>query len=160
MLRYSRIYPNCIELLDDFTVRKTAKCSTLERLNFIQALTHRLMNEPDDRIVPVLGFQYLGSEGSYCHKYSYDMLRLAELPSTARQIIIEYPTVYYSMNRECAKLIELLDWVENTGIYDDLHIGNVMMDEDYNFRLIDLEGFTLWSDWGRELVRTTPVKLI
>jgi hypothetical protein len=148
--------PQFLEYVGDgFTIRKSALCIGQEALNFMQKLCEHLIAHPDPLVVPIYNFEYIGAYSGNTHKYSYDMARLGGITREETNIIwqvgdawragIEDPTRHYKQNADCwdghEKMMHFLEKVVVLNRYHDLHGENVMMDNDGDYRLIDLEGF-------------------
>lgn len=166
MIHYNNYkLPDGLEYVGDgWTVRKTATCKGNETFEFIKTLCQRLIVHPDPMIVPVYSFKYLGACADFSHKYQYDMRRLGDLSkeetetiwqvgdawragsSDPTRIFVPKPVFEGYIPADKAwekypKLMHFLQEVIKLDRYHDLHGENVMMDEDENYRLIDVEGF-------------------
>lgn len=169
MITYSNYkLPHGLEYVGDgFTIRKTVLCSDKDSLHFMQALCQHLIAHPDPMIVPVYAFQYLGEKAGHCYSYSYDMMRLGNLTDEEKKIIWEVtrakgswpgagdgppksdPIHQFQSNpkitpeqawQDYPKLMTYLGEVIKQNRYYDMHDENILMDEEANYRLIDLEG--------------------
>lgn len=147
--------PIGISYIGDTVVRKEATCSRLEKLLFMKRLLKHLIKNPDPTIVPVFRFEDLGFYDEAYH-YTYDMQRLNPLSHFELKIITKvsdcwrgYGWLPSSNGSEMAlegwthhpKLMQFLENVAIDNRYTDLHEGNIMRDQDDNFRLIDIEAF-------------------
>jgi hypothetical protein len=156
MLRYPTTLPPTLSYIDgSFNVRKLCTTSTHEAWTFMGRLLRYLKAHPDPMIVPILDFQ----EGGYAngaYRYQYDMVGMGMLSSTEKRIIettrVEWhiykrlPSQSYTEiamfgRREYPQLMQFLEQVCQQDRYGDLHEGNVMVDHDYSYRLVDVEGF-------------------
>jgi len=148
---------------DGFTIRKTASCYGMATLEFFRGLCQHLIAHPDPMIVPIYRFEYLGAYSNNDHRYSYDMMRVGDLSREEKEIVWQVgdawrffynqpidPTRKFKVNavltsEECwAKHPQLMHFLKEVIVlnrYHDLHGENVMMDNDGQFRLIDLESF-------------------
>lgn len=165
MIHYSNYkLPHGLEYVGDgYTVRKTALCTGKDALDFYRGLCQHLIAHPDPMIVPVYRFEYLGAQANNVHKYSYDMMRMGNISREEATIVwqvgdawrFQYaeavdPTRQFKVDAEYSveecwttypKLMHFLKEVVVLNRYHDLHGENVMMDNDGEYRLIDLEGF-------------------
>lgn len=157
--------PDGLEYVGDgWTIRKTATCKGNETFKFISTLCRHLIAHPDPMVVPIYSFEYLGAYGDNTHKYQYDMRRLgdlckeeiqavwqvgeawrAESPDPARIFVPkEVMKDYITTDQAWAKYPKLMNFLQEVvklDRYHDLHGENVMMDEEENYRLVDVEGF-------------------
>lgn len=145
MIKYAKNVSRPCKLIDEFTVRKSGTLYGKDSIKFMAALCQHLIKNPDPTIVPILDFQYLGYSGNV-HRYTYDMVRLGLISSEEKTLIDGFrfmrsnprprPTsdVYPKLIQFCNKIVD-----ENR--YGDLHSGNVMMNSDSDYLLVDLEGF-------------------
>lgn len=111
----------------------------------------------DPMIVPIYDFVNLGYDSqSGIFRYQYDMKALLCLKAEEKRLINlvadrfdkceEYPShstddkikIGWSTYPE---LMRFLDKVLAHGRYLDLHDGNIMIDEEDNYQIIDVEGF-------------------
>lgn len=148
MIKYStRLPPNKpVKLISDLVVRKFGKLYQ-DDFNHFKSIIENLILNPNPLVVPILDFQFLTKEKCHCH-YHYDMERLGLISIEDKYFIKSYSDFmskeernnYLSDNyNKYPKLIDFLYQVQD--IYYDLHSGNIMMDLEENYRLIDLEGF-------------------
>jgi hypothetical protein len=155
---------------DGFTVRKTSLCTGDQALRFMEGLCKHLIAHPDPTIVPVYSFEYIGDGANNTYKYQYDMMRLGSISETEEQIIwqvgdawrsgLKYgiinpveqflpdkassfkaPITVEQAWEQYPELMKFLDGVVKLNRYHDLHGENVMLDNDAQYRLVDLEGF-------------------
>lgn len=166
MIHYNnyKLPPGLEYVGDGFTIRKTALINGKWAFEFMRELCNHLIAHPDPMIVPVSCFEFLGLAAGNVHKYSYDMMRLGDLSRKEVDIIWQvgdawrhfhgYPNLdptkqfkddaVYSAE-ECweqhPKLMLFLKEVIVLNRYHDLHGENVMMDNDGDYRLVDIEGF-------------------
>lgn len=157
MIRYSSNLPPGLAFTGKERIRKTAHCSSKGHVVFMEKLCQHFINNPDPLVVPVYRFDnhnFKRSGSNY--SYSYDMMalgmlskhekdlindiserwdRFSELPSESKdEDTIQRYKVY-------PELISFMDKVLSQRRYYDLHDGNIMIDLEENYRLIDLEGF-------------------
>lgn len=145
-----------LTLETDSIVRKTwIASSETYVLDVCQVVNHFIL-KPDPKVVPVYDWQYFG-KAEHGYKYSYSMERMCPLSREEKTIIdvagdfelkfVNDPMVLCAreacddLARENLELIAFLVEVIKDGKYHDLHSGNIMLDLDGNYRLIDLEGF-------------------
>lgn len=163
MIRYATRLPpgKGVELVNDSTVRKIEYCSMDKSLEFMEALIKHFIRHPDPLVVPVYSYQLLSSKRND-YAYSYEMMRLGLLSQEERDFIDHVgdlvdrrgvdtfdtpsPTEAYGTSlvqgeREFPFLFRFLKEVVNQNRYFDIHSGNILMDMDGDYRLIDLEGF-------------------
>ena len=164
MIRYNNHpLPYGLEYIDDWTVRKTATCTGEDTLQYMEALCHHLIARPDPMVVPVYSFKYLGKQINV-HRYQYDMMRLGDLTREETAIVYQVGDAWRSLQRHIAtdpthqfkdnaiytpdecwdkhpKLMSFLQEVVELDRYHDLHGENVMVDNDGDYRVIDVEGF-------------------
>lgn len=167
MITYSnyKLPPGLEYVGDGFTIRKTSHCSGKKAFEFMQALCLHLMAHPDSMIVPVSDFQFLGRNADHDFVYSYDMQRLGVISEEEENLIwqvgdgwrsrIADPIHQFiskplstkeviSLERawqEYPKLMNFLGEIIKQDRYHDLHGENILLDDDANYRIIDLEGF-------------------
>lgn len=149
-------------LLDEHTVRKEFGTSDKEVVHFMNGLLEHLILDPDPLIVPVYDFYIKGIENGRW-SYRYDMQRCAPISAEDKWIVeavgdsIDMEAPYRDITsvwddeftgRELAQvwkdhfeLMNFLEQIVKQGRYFDLHGGNVMINHDNNYVLIDLEGF-------------------
>lgn len=158
MIKYANNLPYGLTIINDHTVRKTVGASFYETVEFMRILVNHLIRYPDPMVVPVSNFVELGYNNGYYH-YSYDMARLGLL-SESEKILIDGVThqlyrhgVQYADPFECPNpilkeslsahptLAGFMKECLKQNRYHDLHSGNVMIDLEENYLLIDLEGF-------------------
>lgn len=169
MLKYNNNLPYGLQIVGDgFIIRKTAALNSKEGYDFLKLLISKQIKNPDPAIVPVYKFCNIGfNKGVY--KYQYDMMRLGMLSKEEKDIIsrasYEWDYKYnlseskhplmVSARKDYPKLMSFLEEQTSLGRYWDLHSGNIMLDEDLNYRFIDLEGFIKYplhdkkNDWIR-----------
>ena len=159
MIKYATRLPpgKGLSLLNDTTVRKTDLCSESKTLDFMIAIANHFIQNPDPLVVPIYNFEVINSIRSP-YKYTYDMRRLGILNNHERHIVdmagcchdkyggdayqVWYDTVTYSSYaHEYPELFSFLKEILKINRYFDLHSGNVMIDEEENYRLVDIEGF-------------------
>jgi hypothetical protein len=147
-----------IKLVDDRVIRKEAYYSQRNNFEFIRNLANHLIANPDPMVVPVYRFEVMEETpekenrtwGSY--KYAYEMMRLLMLTRAEKEIITTMIQKKYSdsqdhpviqgARRDYPELHAFMSRVLSEGHYTDLHDQNFLKDEQGNYRIIDLEGFT------------------
>lgn len=161
MIRYaSRLPPGrgCQILEDNQTVRKTVQCSEEYTLLFMEALVNHFIRQPDPLVVPVYRFEVL-EKSRYKYCYSYDMQLLGMLSEEEKQFVdrvgdlydkhgadaLSIPYELYPEKRSLPQFFSYLKQVVELDRYHDLHSGNIMIDLDENYRIIDLEGFHYYT---------------
>lgn len=167
MIAYNnRKLPYGLEYVGDgWTVRKTAHCTGKDTLQFMEGLCKHLIAHPDPMVVPVYSFvSTMVSSSPNIYEYQYEMMRLGDLTREEAGIIwqvgdawriadvlsIEDPTRQFKDDapysvEECwdkhPKLMKFLKQIVVLDRYHDLHGENIMLDNDGDYRIIDLEGF-------------------
>jgi hypothetical protein len=156
--------PNFSYLKEGKLVRKTDYFRTYERLQLLQKMCHSLMNHPDLLVVPIVSFQEEErqlcsySENEYNYYYSYDMLTLHSI-SKDEELLIDKLADFQSIHRRSPfeaqieavtmgqihfpELTRFIQTVMEQNRYHDLHSQNVMIDNNGQFKLIDIEGFLI-----------------
>jgi hypothetical protein len=146
-----------ISYLGSGVVRKRGCFSRLEKFLFFKKLVNHLIENPDPTIVPILRLEDLGFDlEREAYRYTYDMVRLQELSSLEKRLI-GYVVEGWAESRDLPsdskseaivngwkqfpKLLSFLELIITEKRYGDLHEGNVMLDKNYNYALIDIEGF-------------------
>jgi hypothetical protein len=155
MIKYSNNLSYNIKLLDDGqTIRKTANCSQEKSYDFIKAVVKHFIRYPSPDVVPVYDFQFISKKDGLI-TYSYDMMRMGILSEVERELIDRVGDLYDTYSQEACflehelylgsvdypDLFNFLKVITLEGRYYDIHSGNILMDPDGNYRLIDLEGF-------------------
>lgn len=163
MLCYRENFPYGLyglSLINDSTIEKTAHCEP-SSIGLIESLVNYLINYPDPMIVPVYSFQRI-SERKGTVKYRYTMKRLYELTKEERTAIEmmsghwdDYVCCIHnkyidSWSESLPHLTKFVRNLSNRRIYWDFHEGNILKDEDENYRVIDLEGLAKNSDLACE----------
>jgi hypothetical protein len=155
MLNYNNNLPYGLKLIGYDVVRKYAQVSSKDAYDFIKTLAARQINRPDPTIVPVYKFRNIGfNRGTY--KYYYEMMRLGMISKEEKEIIncagnecdcgrfnianSNHATLVNG-RKSYPSLVRFLEEITFQNRYWDLHSGNILIDEDRNYRLIDLEGF-------------------
>lgn len=152
-----------IELVNDMTIRKTAQFSHRPYFDWIQKLVNHLIVNPDPMVVPVYRFEVLEdlpnaerSWGSF--KYAYEMMRLPKLTNDEKDALNDiisnrwkdqetHPAVVKA-RKEFPELYTFMTKVMDDGYYTDIHDGNFLKDQEGNYRIIDLEGFSSYPSLG------------
>ena len=160
MRRYPHKLQTNLKYLDRNTIRKTAVCSIENTVNFVEKLCQHLMVRPDPDIVPIYSFKRLGTNHK-TYKYQYDMQAMLMLTTEERQAIMAcvdlweenecYPSNWQSSKykfdemmlgwAQYPELMRFMDRLYKENRYHDIHDGNIMIDEQDNYRIIDLEGY-------------------
>lgn len=147
MIRYNENIDYRLELVSDRVVRKRAKLCTKKEFDLIRAVCNHFINYPDPLVVPIYNFDVISVEERgelwYDSLYSYDMMRLGMLDRNEKTFIIHHRLGERSDHFN--ELSNFLNEVKSQKRYHDIHEGNIMKDEEDNFRLIDIEGFFNFS---------------
>lgn len=149
--------------VDNFRILKRAECSTEKTYTFMKAICESLIRSPNPSIVPVLSFHTV-SKGFFHFRYNYLMQKLNPLSSFEKSVIEVWSgindddredipkytpeqsdAISLAGQEQCPKLLKLMD--EWRWTYWDFHAGNVMKDDDGEYRIIDLEGFSYDNYW-------------
>ncbi len=147
-------YPNLVGNLkyvgsNQAVVRKIALTSNRDHRDFVKALCQHFIAHPNPMMVPIYSFRDLsfGSGGSY-FRYCYDMKAMGMLSGDEKRIVDfmgDNPSPNHAsipgFRKMFPELMSFLELVINQNRYHDLHSGNVMLDEEENYRLVDVEGF-------------------
>jgi len=124
----------------------------------MQVLVKHFINHPDPLVVPVSRFEIIENT-QYNHRYSYDMEFLGMLSKEEKLFIDRVGDLHdqfgadalnqdydlYPERHSLPRLFSYLKEVIALNRYHDLHAGNIMIDLDENYRIIDLEGFYYFS---------------
>lgn len=156
-----------LKIISDRIVRKEAAFSRPESLAWLQKLVNHLIANPDSMVVPVFKFEVLEERAQTpsnwgVYKYAYEMMRLPMLDRYEKDAISSILRSRYAINsdneppdvvrsrREYPELFKFMVRVLKDGHYTDLHNQNFLKDEEGNYRIIDLEGFSRYpgvGDW-------------
>lgn len=152
-----------ITLASDQVVRKEYSYSREESFNWIRGLVLHLISNPDPMVVPVYRFEDLRGapkKDHYEFRYAYEMMRLFMLTREEKYFIdvlarrkhsnlrdTEDPDVLRG-KKEMPELFNFMVDVIEQGHYNDIHDGNFLKDDQGNYRIIDLEGFTTYPGMG------------
>jgi hypothetical protein len=157
MIHYATRLPpgKPVQVLNDTTIRKTTNFVLDRTFQFMDAVIKHFIHNPDPLVVPIYSYRVLSNKKDN-NSYQYDMMRLGLL-SKEERVLVDLASVYadrYSIGywskagkdfylkfQQHSKLAAFLEVVSSQGRYHDLHCGNVMMDMDGDYRLIDIEGF-------------------
>jgi hypothetical protein len=186
MIRYATRTPpgKPVILLNDTTIRKTTRGVLDRTFEFMNALIKHFIHNPDPLVVPIYSYKVLLIKRDN-NSYQYDMMRLGLLPKEERALVDDAGDLadkygkgfwskankdFYLKFQQNSKLASFLETISSQGRYHDLHSGNIMMDMDGDYRLVDLEGFTnnpleaFDNDWitrnYSEAVTTQRVRLV
>jgi hypothetical protein len=157
MIRYATRLPpgKPVELVNDTTIRKTYRWSLEYSFRFMDKLIKHFINHPDPLVVPISNYKVICAN-SYDYQYSYDMDRLGLLSKEERQLVNDcgdasdhygchfwhkMPESLRQKFNDHPKLSAFMQTISSQGRYHDLHSGNVMMNMDDEYMLIDIEGF-------------------
>jgi hypothetical protein len=152
VIKYATRFPpgKDITLLDNGNVRKIARFNEDKTSIFMEALIKHFIRNPDPLVVPVYNYIVIDS-----HSYSYEMERLGILSKEDKYFIDKIGSVMDIYGRDAwfEAQHNIINWIDNKNLiqfaktiienykYYDFHSGNVMMDTEFNYRLVDLEGF-------------------
>lgn len=157
MIKYATRLPpgKGVELLDNGLVRKTEHRGFKEAYQFMVNLINHFISHPDPLVVRVHELHILPAWHGM-PTYAYDMDQCGILSADERAFINRVGALWDEhQTRACQqddpgllyykasfpKLFEFLKTVVEQDRYLDLHSGNVMMNPDGDYCLIDLEGF-------------------
>lgn len=154
MLNYATRLPpgKPVTLLSNGMIRKKIHTSSYQEVHAIAALINYFEKYSDTKVVAHSNFKIIENDNHY--SYQYDMIRCGLLPSEERIFInlvgdihdlqgryaFQHPDIR-SEKEKFPKLNDFLEQVVSENRYWDLHSGNVMLNEDWDYVLIDLEGF-------------------
>jgi len=161
MIKYATNLPagSPLEILPNNLVRKTWTTYNKEWFDYMEALINHFINHPNPKVVPVYNFfSYLDGEmlSKKSYSYSYDMMRCGILPQEDRRLIdlmgdlnerhgqgYQYleNDIVVPLAESNKKLYNFMMEVILENEYWDIHSGNILMNEDGDYCLIDLEGF-------------------
>lgn len=154
MRKYPTRLPYGLEYIDRNTVRKNGIFSLKNNRYFMEVLCNHLIHNPDPMVVPVLDFK-MGSVKNGEYYYSYDMKALLDL-YTEEKRIVNWVADHYEEEGLPSQSVDAyiqqgwLEWPELMQFLEqwiamqrhrDIHDGNIMIDEEGSYRLIDLEAF-------------------
>lgn len=161
MLNYAtRLPPGApVELLSNGMIRKKVTVYRPDTVILMGDLIRHFEDHPDKKVVRHTNFSfYQVSNKHYSSKYTYqyDMMRCGLLSVEERALVnlvgdnyvgkrFLDPSIFTENRKEFPKLCDFLQEVVSEGRYWDLHSGNIMLDEDWNYVIIDLEGFIVGS---------------
>lgn len=163
-MEYAKYLPSHIVLVNDKVVRKIANTINHEVIEFVEGLARHFIASSDSMVVPIYNFEYSFKKDAYgyeAYHYTYEMARLGKL-SEIEQSVIDTVGDGHSVGitKPCAlgrnaacqkhldeawehypKIMDFLGQVIEQRRYVDLHGGNIMVDENGDYKLIDIEGF-------------------
>lgn len=170
MLNYAtRLPPGApVELLDNGMIRKKIHSPYVEKANLMAKLVSHFSKYPDYKVVTHGNFSITPIRNGY--SYQYDMMRCGLLSLEERQFVNLVGSFHNYYGRlafhqakeglrgkyeEFPKLYSFLREVVEENKYWDIHSGNIMLDENWDYVLIDLEGFIRSpdgpaNDWFRD----------
>jgi hypothetical protein len=158
-----------IILVNDRVVRKEAQVSTRANFEWIRKLVTHIMLNPNPMVVPIYRFETIeeelpsarnGNWGTF--KYAYEMMRLPMLDKAEKNLISKLISRYKPVTRDDPDpaiqagwkdypvLVQFMNQVLADRYYTDLHNNNFLKDEEGNYRIIDLEGFSRYPSVGTE----------
>lgn len=154
MLNYAkRMPPNKpVEILDNGNIRKTIANRNLDWMEFMSALLKHFTKYPEPYVVPIYDYKILSSSS-----YQYDMMRCGLLTDDERALIsivgdlhdrykiaacqVTHDLDLLEYKKKCPKLFQFLQMIVEQDRYWDIHSGNILLNEDGEYCLIDLEGY-------------------
>lgn len=178
MIKYPHNLPIALEYVGRDIIRKNGLGSSYRFVEYVGAICKSLIKNPDPLVVPIYDFQELGRTPGGAFAYSYDMMALGVLRQSEKDIINtainRWDRTYLLPSKdrdhsilECwhenRPLMRFLEKVFAENRYRDLHDGNIMIDLEENYRLIDIEGFLFYPlddralDWVRESIFSEAV---
>lgn len=124
---------------DEFVITKTVRCSDKFFFNHMEQIICNQIKFPNKDIVEVFNFKILRkNEKENNFTYSYDMKRLGLLSKDERLFIDYGNPCELILPPDMSKLSDFLKRIKE--YYFDIHSGNILLDEDSSYKLIDLEG--------------------
>ncbi len=157
MIKYPHSLPPGLTFLGNDRVRKTALFSDKMSLEMIEALCLHFIRHPDPKVVPIYNFGKKFVRNVY-YEYFYDMELMGMLSDGEKKAITLFDrswgwTHVLPINsnnpdvkkaaQSYPKLAKFMGEVLQEGRYFDTHCGNIMIDLEEEYRLIDIEGFML-----------------
>lgn len=137
-----------IELINNTIVQKTVALPSEKAIVFMKAIVEHFIRNPDPMVVPLYSFNI------FKKTYSYTMMRLGILSKKEEELIDfvgDMQDSYgagaclqnkpYPNSEEYPELFDFLKTVTLQQRYWDIQSGNILMDSDGHYRLIDIEGF-------------------
>lgn len=169
MRKYISNYPYGIEQVSINRIKKTSAFGDFSNLQMFEKVINHFINHPNEMVVPVYNYIYYGYNSD--HKYSYEMDMLLPLNYEEKDIIDTFADslswnfdtckYYYSFEevltqnnrmqtivskqKDYSDLFTFIKQVVDNAMYIDLHGGNIMIDTNDQYKLIDIEGFNY--DW-------------
>lgn len=157
-----------LSLVNEQRVRKEYSFTTLDCYLHTKAVINHFIRNPDPMVVTVYSFEEIVATldcryGTY--KYAYEMKRLGMLDYDEKRIIDEFHDWDSEVQldhhnewfrrgwREYPKLMNYMNDVYRQRRYRDRHSGNFLKDENGDYKIIDLEGFSTYpldqkiNDW-------------
>jgi hypothetical protein len=149
-------------------VRKEGGYTMREPYLHTKAIINHFIRNPDPLVVPVYSFEELEAttDNQYgTYRYAYTMKRLGILSPDERRIIDEFHNWDSEVQqdahqewfrigwREYRNLMNFMNVIHRQKRYRDPHSGNFLKDENNDYKIIDLEGFSTYpldqaiNDW-------------
>lgn len=153
---------------DKDKIRKESFFTTRECYLHTKAVINHFIRCPDPLVVPVYSFEEIEAtlDNQYgTYRYAYTMKRLGMLDSDERRIIDEFHcwdsevaedhhNEWFRKGwREYPTLMSFMNVVHRQKRYRDANDGNFLKDENGDYKIIDLEGFSTYpldqriNDW-------------
>lgn len=157
-----------ITLVSDSVVRKEYSYGSRNAFEWIQKLCNHLIANPDPMVVPVYKFEVLEIHdkpdsrwGTY--RYAYEMKRLFMLNREEKELIstlvqtngynpVERDHPHEKIKRGWQEIPDLMNFMNQVFAdkqYNDIHNQNFLKDENGEYKIIDLEGFSEYRGLGR-----------
>lgn len=153
MLNYARRMPpnKPVEILDNGNVRKTLVNRNPDWMKYMTALLGHFTKHPEPHVVPIYDYQILSDSS-----YQYDMMRCGLLTDDERMFISIVGDLHdrykiaacqvkdaelMAYKDKHPKLFKFLQMIVEEDRYWDIHSGNILLNEDGEYCLIDLEGY-------------------
>lgn len=157
-----------LSLVDPHRVRKENSFTTLECYLHTKAVINHFIRNPDPLVVPIYSFEEIVAHldcryGTYT--YAYEMKRLGMLDYEEKRIINEFHEYdsevlcdnhleWFQIGfRYYPRLMEFMNTIHRQKRYRDCNDGNFRKDENGDYKIIDLEGFSTYpldqkiNDW-------------
>lgn len=157
MIKYPHSLPQGLKFLGNDRVRKTALTHGKAGFEHIEGLCNHFIRNPNPKVVPIYNFGIRKIDGQYYY-YFYDMMLMGMLSDAEKRAITLFDRRYGydrvlpihsgdpEVQKACRaypKLAQFMSEVFEEGRYYDTHCGNVMIDLEEEYRLVDIEGFML-----------------
>ncbi len=182
MIKYATKLPQStddwgITLINNNLIRKKAICHTKDVMEYIEYILKYFIKNRDKLVVPIYNYKIFKHDKIY--SYSYDMMRCGILTKSERNFIDSVGALLHSnydsnenfdskfifsnknifeKSEQHPELTTFLKTVIDQNLYYDYHSGNIMLNEDGQYVLIDLEGFIRYPIKDNKQIWLTKLK--